>query len=179
MKKLNQFAAWLTLVLGLLATWLIIISGKYWALAICVVVLLVDVVAVAPGLWLSQFQRWRGRAGTGKGATPAAQARMGQYPDTRKRRRPTYLPRRGDVCEVVEMSPYNPNSQSIVRFQRGTGRIQHTIARNPDDALQILGQNGWSIFSSGTDAATGQRFWVLNRDDVSNRAIDDALPHLH
>ncbi len=178
MKKLNQFAAWLTLLLGLLATWLIIISGQYWALVICALVLLVDVAAVAPGLWLPAFQRWRegGRAS----ATPGpAQARMGgEYPGTRRPRRLTNLPRRGDVCEVIEMSPYNPSSRSIVRFHRGSGHTDHTIPHNPDDTMQILGQSGWSIFSSGTDAASGRRYWVLNRDNIPNRAIDDALPRL-
>lgn len=176
MKKLNQFAAWLTLVLGLLATWLIIISGKYWALAICAVVLLVDLAVVAPGLWVPPLQRWWGRLRNG----PApVQAKMtGEPPDARKTWRATNRPKRGDVCEVIEMSPYNPNSRSVVRFRQGSRRTEHTIARNPDDAMQILGQSGWSIFASGTDAASGRRYWVLNRADAANRAIDDALPNL-
>lgn len=176
MQNLNGFAAWLTLALGLLATLLVIISGNYWALAICAVVLLVDVAAVVPGLWLPPLQRRWGRA---RGRTPAADARRGAaYSPARKGPRLTHLPRRGDVCEVIEIHAYNPNSRSVVRFHQGSRRSEYTIARNPDDALQILGQHGWSIFASGTDAATARRYWVLNRPDVPNRATDDALPHL-
>jgi hypothetical protein len=177
MKNLNDFAALLTLALGLLATLLILISGSYWALAICAVVVLIDVAVLVPGLWVPLLERRWGRVR--KGPTPQAQARTGgEHSNTRKTHRPANLPRRGDVCEVIEMSPYNPNSRSIVRFHQGPRRTDHTIARNPDDALQILGQHGWSIFYSGTDAAAGRRYWVLNRADVATRAIDDALPYL-
>ena|SRR5215467_12853962 len=176
MKKLNDLAAWLTLLLGLLATWLIITSGKYWALAICAVVVLLDVAVVTPGLWAPRLQQWLGRGG--KNVAPAQVKAGGERLDARRIRRPTNLPRRGDVCEVIEISPYNPNSKSVIRFHRGTGRSDHNISRNPDDALQILGQSGWSIFQSGTDAASGRRYWVLSRVDAQNRPIDDALAHL-
>jgi hypothetical protein len=177
MKILNDFAALLTLALGLLATLLIFISGSYWALAICAVVLLIDVAVLVPRLWVPRLEQWWGR--TRNKPTPQVQARMGaEHSNTRRTQRSTNLPRRGDVCEVIEMSPYNPNSKSIVRFHQGPRRTDHTTARNPDDALQILGQHGWSIFYSGTDAAAGRRYWVLNRADLATRAIDDALPYL-
>lgn len=179
MKNLNKLAAWLTLLLGLLATWLIIVSGQYWALAIGVLVVLVDVAAVAPGLWAPALQRWWGQV---RGVTPpAAQASVGPGAPpqgVRRTRRPTNMPARGDVCEVIEISPYNPSSKSVVRFHQGAGRTDHTIPHNPDDTMQILGQSGWSIFYSGTDASAGRRYWVLNRDNIPTRAIDDALPRL-
>jgi hypothetical protein len=176
MKKLNDFAAWLTLLLGLLATWLIIASGQYWALAIAVVVVLLDIAVVTPGIWGPRLQQWLGRGN--KNAVPAQVGVGGERADPRRIRRQTNLPRRGDVCEVIEITPYNPNSKSVVRFHRGSGRTDHNVPRSPDDTLQILGQSGWSIFYSGTDAASGRRYWVLNRTEGQNRPIDDALARL-
>src|SRR5215813_11424307 len=98
MKILNNFAAGLTLALGLLATVLVFISGRYWALLICAVVLLVDFAAVAPGIWLPSFQRWWMRAR--KQSSAAAQVGVGaQRPSTR--RVPTaHSPKMPAQCEV-------------------------------------------------------------------------------
>lgn len=179
MKKFNNFASILTLLLGLLATWLIFTSGKYWALPIGVLVVLVDAAVVVPGLWLPPLQRWWQGGRKGTAAVPTGSARTGvERIETRRTRRTTNLPPRGDVCEVIELTAYNPSSRSIVRFHQGAKHDDYTVSHNPDDTMQILGQKGWSIFYSGTNAETGQRYWVLNRANVPNRAIDDALSQL-
>src|SRR5262249_27299097 len=145
MKILNNLAAGVTLALGLLATLLVYISGRYWALLLCAVVLLVDFAVVAPGIWLPSFQRWwmRGRK-QDSAAAPAGGA--AERPGNRKF--PTAhslkFPAQGEVCMVVELDAYDPRSRSVVRFRHGSRRADYTIARTPDDALQILGQSGWS-----------------------------------
>src|SRR5262249_55823637 len=101
-----------------------------------------------------------------------------EHIETRRDRRTTNLPPRGDVCEVIELTAYNPNSRSVVRFHQGSRRNDYTVSHNPDDTLQILGQKGWSIFYSGTNAETGRGHGAHPRAHTPSRAIPAAPPHL-
>lgn len=58
MKTLDSVIARVTLALGLLATLIAIVTEHYWALPICAVLVIADMAAMAPDLWLPRIRRW-------------------------------------------------------------------------------------------------------------------------